>query len=348
MSYSKEIFDTARRSLAARRSTAEQEQALRKSALYEQVPRLAAIERELAQTALSLIKTVSAGAAQSARNGSAADGGASGGDDTAAGGTFGRIASLKEKNQLLQRERAQVLSDMGLPADYLDVRYTCPRCKDTGYLEYGRCACFEQLLREEACAQLNRQSPLTLCSFDNFDVALQEDTPDAHGISPRERAQTILDYCKQYAAAFSPDSPSILMVGKTGLGKTHLSLAIAQAVIYNGYGVVYQTAQNIADMLQRDYFGREQNASEPIETLGNCDLLIIDDLGTEFLSSFTQAAFFNLINNRILAHKPTILNTNLDIAEMESRYSERMVSRLFGGFKILSFSGRDIRLVKRR
>ena len=149
-----------------------------------------------------------------------------------------------------------------------------------------------------------------------------------------------------YAQRFSLHSPSILMTGATGLGKTHLSLAIAREVIEKGYGVVYGSAQNFMLQIERERFGRSES-SESERQLQECDLLILDDLGVEFLTQFVSAAVYNLINTRLMAERPTIISTNLSISELESRYSERVVSRIIANYRVLPFIGRDVRQLKR-
>ena len=150
-------------------------------------------------------------------------------------------------------------------------------------------------------------------------------------------------FCVDYARHFSPTSCSILMLGATGLGKTHLSFAIAKEVIDQGYGVIYGSVQNLIQQLEKEHFGRANGESHTEQMLLNCDLLILDDLGAEFSTQFSVSVIYNLVNTRLLTEKPIIVNTNLTIAELEKQYTGRVVSRMIGSYKVLPFVGRDIR-----
>ena len=157
----------------------------------------------------------------------------------------------------------------------------------------------------------------------------------------------IAQFCKDYALDFSLESPSLFMHGATGLGKTHLSLAIANEAIARGYGVVYGSAPNMFSQLEREHFGRQYNNERTYEQeLLETDLLIIDDLGVEFSTPFTVSCVYNIINSRILSRKPTIIRTNLTPRELEDKYTQRITSRIIGGFVSLRFIGRDIRQIK--
>ena len=167
-------------------------------------------------------------------------------------------------------------------------------------------------------------------------------------MSERERMRKYFDYCKNYAKTFDVNSRNILMRGNTGLGKTHLSLAIAREVIENGFGVIYCSTPEILSKLEKERFGKSyENSEDSEETLKECDLLILDDVGSEFQTSFTKNIIYNIINFRISHQKPTIISTNLELEELETIYSQRLVSRLWGEYVIMNFVGRDIRQVKR-
>ena len=160
----------------------------------------------------------------------------------------------------------------------------------------------------------------------------------------------ILSLCRDYAVSFSLQSESLLMLGGTGLGKTHLSLAIARAVIDQGFDVFYIPVQNLVTRLEHERFSRSgtEELGDSLSFVLDADLLILDDLGAEFPTQFTSSVIYNIINSRMIEKKPTIINSNLDMKTIESRYSERTVSRLIGGYKILPFSGTDIRVLKKQ
>lgn len=325
MGYSKEVYEAAYQVLEQRRRKAEQEAAQRKQDFYRRFPRARAIEQELAGTA--------ARAALAVLNGSNA---------------AAQLTALKENNLKLQRELAALLQEAGVPQDYLEVSFTCRDCRDRGDIDGRMCGCMKQLLRREAFDRLNRLSPLGLSTFQSFSLDYYDNTPPREGYpSSRSRLERIFLYCQQYAAGFSLSSPNLLMQGPTGLGKTHLSLAIARVVIDKGYGVIYGSAQNIVSKLEKERFGYSRAAEENSEQLLiDCDLLILDDLGTEFSTTFSTSAIYNVINSRMLSAKPTIISTNLSIREMEKVYSERFASRVMGGYQRLEFFGKDVRQIK--
>ncbi|MGN0520526.1 MAG: ATP-binding protein, partial [Candidatus Fimenecus sp.] len=256
------------------------------------------------------------------------------------------INSLAKYNLELQAKRKELLLQNGFPADFLQPHYTCAVCEDTGAVDGKECACYQKLLRDIAFRELSAKTPLQLCTFDSFSLSYYQDTPDGNGIIPRQKMEEVLNFCKRYADTFSLQSPSLLFFGNTGLGKTHLSLAIAAAAIEKGYGVVYGAAQNLFSALEKEHFGK--SAEEDIEAmLLDCDLLILDDLGTEFTTGFVTASFYNIINTRLLCGKPTVINTNLSFEELEDKYTNRIVSRILGCYQVRRFYGEDMRVKKR-
>ena len=253
---------------------------------------------------------------------------------------------LKEHNQALQRELDGLLQEAGLPKDYLEPRYACPRCSDTGYVDGRMCDCLKKRLRAEAYRSLNTLTPLSLSTFETFSLDYYSEQADASGRSERGAMARVLDICMTYAQNFSLRSSNLILMGGTGLGKTHLSLAIANAAIEKGFGVVYGSVNNIVSKLEREHFGREEE-TDTGSLLLDCDLLILDDLGTEFRTAFAVAEIYNIVNTRQMAQRPTIISTNLTMKEIEERYTERFASRILGGYVRLPFCGRDVRLQKR-
>ncbi|MDD3192237.1 MAG: ATP-binding protein [Oscillospiraceae bacterium] len=322
MAYSKELFEYGRSVLNRRRQQASQSLTERKQELYSSIPRLAQIENELLLTGYGAIRAAMSG-----------------------GQGLQQLKSIKEKNLSLQQERRGILQSVGLPEDYLTEPFSCSICRDTGYKDGKRCQCYEKILREEAFRRLNSQTPLSLCDFSNFDLSYYPVSAEA-GPSPKEQMANILQYCRHYAQTFSFASPNLLMSGRTGLGKTHLSLSIAKSVIENGFGVIYGSAPDFLSQIERERFSRTENDLQTLELMLACDLLILDDLGAEFSTTFTCATIYQLMNSRLNKQLPTIISTNLTSQELLKLYGERVSSRLIGSYVPLFFAGQDIRQKK--
>ncbi|MCI6652973.1 MAG: ATP-binding protein [Ruminococcus sp.] len=331
MAYSSEINRKADEILRERRNSALRQQEMTKEKIFAQIPRLGEIERQLqvigAQTAKAVLRRKDA---------------------------VENAKSLSEKSLALQKESRELLFNNGYNKDVLEPKFTCPICKDTGKYddEKGRtvrCECLKKLRAKIACEELNKVSPLSLCSFDNFSLNYYDmDVQEGYTTSPYDRMSKILAYCKKYAENFSLNSPSLMMKGATGLGKTHLSLSIANEVINKGYGVVYVSAPMILSKLEKQHFSYAYDDEEDtMNTLVSCDLLIFDDLGTEFQSSYTISTIYNIFNTRLLNGKPTIMSSNLTLKDMEKCYSPRFVSRVMGSCAKLDFIGKDIRVPRR-
>jgi DNA replication protein DnaC len=324
MPYDAEVFAAATARLEQRRSQAHEENERIKRQLYNKLPRLAAIERELANTGVTAAREIIGG----------------GGD------TKGKIEKLRQENLALQAERAELLVENGYPQGLLDVNYFCQKCKDTGYAGDSVCDCLRALLREEACKVANAGSPLPLFTFDSFDLSYYPDTSDGkYDFNVRWHMEKVFSHCKSFAAEFKHADTSLLMLGKTGLGKTHLALSIANAVIEQGYGVIYDTAQNIFMKMEDENYGRTEK--KYTFSVFDCDLLIIDEL-PDFASPFSINSLYNIINTRMLRKLPMIVSTNLTENELAARYGERIFSRLIGQFTLLKFFGNDIRQLKLR
>lgn len=326
MGYGKEVYDSAMARLSERRNKALREARLRRELIEAKFPRISEIEREITRAGARAARIIVNG-----------------------GNVAEQIGKLAQENLARQQELRELLQKAGVPEDYMEPRYTCPKCKDEGYVDGKRCECLKILLREEAYQKLNRLSPLELSRFENFDLTLYSSQSNAKtGISPRKKMEDNFNFCREYAGMFSLSSPSLLMIGATGLGKTHLSLAIAGEAIARGYGVIYGSAQNLISQLERERFGRGvQPGEDSAALLLACDLLILDDLGTEFMTPFVLSAVYNIINSRLVSGRPTIVNTNLLFSDLKERYSERIISRMTGAYRVLWFDGRDIRQVKR-
>lgn len=257
------------------------------------------------------------------------------------------VQQQKIRNLTAQQNIKMLLKKHGLPEDYLEVKYTCPLCEDTGFIETRLCSCHIEVLKELAFNEASKKSPLKFCSFDDFRLDYYSDeAPSRCEDSPRQKMTDIFNLCKLYAASFDTSSQSLLMRGPTGLGKTHLSLSIAGDVIKKGYNVIYNSAQNIFNELEKERFGKTNTNGAYEAMVLECDLLVIDDLGAEFLTSFTKAALYNIINTRMNSGLPTIISTNLTLIEIESNYTQRISSRIIGEYLDLCFEGNDIRQLK--
>lgn len=250
--------------------------------------------------------------------------------------------------QAVQEERRELLQNLGLGPDFLEPRYACPICRDTGTADGTRCRCLEALLRAESCRGLPAAALDGRCTFQSFDLRYYPDAADQDGRSPRKIMARILEQCRDYADRFGPGSGSLLFLGRTGLGKTHLSLAIAGAVAEKGAGVLYSSVQAIVDRYERVRFDRGPTAGDRdfAAMAPRCDLLVIDDLGSEFSTAFSQSVLYNLLNERITAGLPVILSTNLTVDQLGAAYNERIVSRILCGCASYNFAGKDIRFLK--
>ena len=328
MSYSKANLRYADEIISERKTEAETIQRQRQIEAIKKIPEIGAYIKELTGLETELLR------AMTAENFEA------------------RMREITDANSRAQIKIKSLLRENGLPEDYLDIPYTCPECEDTGFVGGYVCSCRKQVLNELNVRDLEAVSPARDCRFDNFSLGYYSDVPDGrYGVSPREKMSDILEYCKAYADDFDIDSNSVYMCGATGLGKTHLSLAIANVAARKGYSVVYYSAPNLLSDMEREKFrrDRDQFSNSKLVTeakaLG-CDLLIIDDLGTEFITPFTVTQIYNILNDRINRSKPVIISTNLSLDELEKKYSERVTSRIIGSYTPLFFIGNDIRQIK--
>ncbi|MDE6665884.1 MAG: ATP-binding protein [Ruminococcus sp.] len=251
-----------------------------------------------------------------------------------------KIEKLKRDNLEAQAVSRQLLVANGYPADYLDIHYNCKKCNDTGYFENSMCECFTKLCGKLEADEINKHSQLELSSFDTFSLSY-------YSGNDYFVMNEILGIMKRYAENFTEHSKSLLISGKTGLGKTHLSLAVANKVLEKGYSVVYDSAINILKEMEKEHFSRE-HTSEMTDLVMQTDLLILDDLGTEHTTQFYSSTIYNVINTRLNRNKPTIISTNLDNNDIKHRYDERVASRLSTMYLRLDFKGTDVRYQKQR
>lgn len=323
MAYSQEVYSRAAQALERRRERANLEAQARIDEIGEKLPEINEIQRKLAQIGLNISKVFLYSADKQAD-----------------------IEKLMQESLELQEQKKNILKKNGYSEDALDIRYTCPACKDTGFIGSRRCKCHNELLKDIERSDLAKIAPIDDCTFDTFDIQYYPHQVMENGISPRDKAEKIKNSCRKYAANFTTASPNVMFMGGTGLGKTHLSLAIANVVINRGYSVVYGTAQNILSDLQKENFGRDDDIRYYEKAVLGCDLLILDDLGTEFKSAYTVACLYNIINSRLSAKLPTIISTNFTAEELEEKYDQRITSRITGEYNKLILVGNDIRYMK--
>ena len=319
MAYSYTIVQRAMARLQSEKEQNEQSSRARIAAIYEKQPRLGEIERELRRTAAHVL------AATFRRQG----------DPVAA------MQQLKKDNLALQQERDWILQAEGLEPDDLTVQPICPTCGGTGYVGAVMCECLKELCRQEQKKELTNLFGAE--SFEKFRLDLYPEQYDNQlKRSPREVMNRTYHDTLSYAQNFTCTSPSLLFVGATGLGKTYLSACIARTVADRGFSVSYAPVGQLMAAFENEKF-RPQPDTSCTEEYFSCDLLIIDDLGTEMTTQFTISALYQILNTRLMGAKPTIVSTNLPLGDLSARYSEQIASRLLGAYRLYKFYGDDIR-----
>ena len=250
-----------------------------------------------------------------------------------------KIQAASEENIAIQREMERLLIENGYDKNYLDQIYTCKKCGDTGTLNGEWCECLKKRANKLAADELNKRSPLKPCTFESFDLSLYPDR-SKNGDNPREEMKSIFRICVDFAENFKGSEKGLLMIGGTGLGKTHLSLAIAAKVIEKDFCVVYNSVPELLRTIDNEQFGK--STGDTLSVISTCDLLILDDLGAENINERTSSQLYEIINGRICRSLPLIVSTNLSPVELQSKYNDRILSRLFS-MSILSFKGDDNR-----
>ncbi|MDR0951319.1 MAG: ATP-binding protein [Oscillospiraceae bacterium] len=321
MTYDGKVLALAREAVSQRKVNNAREGNIRRERAFESAPELAVLDAEIrdimSRTSLDALRS-GRGAGQAVR------------------ATQARVEGLKQR-------RSQLLCEAGFPENYLDELVTCPKCRDTGYVLGESCSCLDELYKIEQTRLLTDMLNIGQQCFENFRLDYYEAAPD------REKMAKVLNRCKNFAKSFDENSLNLLFIGSAGLGKTFLSASIAKVVSESGFSVVYDTCVSVMEAFETQKFDRYSDeasgSASSIKRYLSCDLLILDDLGTELTTVFTQSALYRLINTRLIDHKKTIISTNLTEDELAQRYAQPIKSRILGEYKIQHFVGRDIREV---
>ena len=323
MSINEHFFDAAKARLEERRRVNQAETDRRRFRVESEIPGYRELSLKLGETGGQIVRLIMRG-----------------------GDTSRELAEIESENLELQKRLTGLLTSNGYPADYLKPVHTCQICNDTGIANDKWCSCFQKLLMEETARELNQSSPLKLSTFDNFRLDLYPETINpVMQVSDRAVMQRNFENCKKYAENFTTHSEGILMTGATGLGKTHLSLAIAAKVLEKGYTVIYGSSPELLHTLEREHFGRDDK--DTMSALTNCDLLIYDDLGAEPDKPLYLSLLYEIVNSRICRGLPTIVSTNYSTQELRSHYPDKICSRLLS-FRLMAFVGSDIRMILKK
>ena len=310
------------------RTQVQREAEERRQALYQRIPRLEEIDQELRLLGVETAKQALRAPKEAEQT----------------------LQTLRQNQQRLKAEKEALYRQHQIPLDYCAPRYHCLKCQDTGFVDGVACSCFSRALVEEAYASSNLSQVLGEENFDHFSLDYYSPDPyPGEACSPRENINRILAVCLRFTKNFGKETNHLLLYGSPGLGKTFLCSAMAKELLDRGIPVFYATAPALFLQLEKEQF-REEAETEPegfFAQLLAVELLIIDDLGTEFFTSFTASRLFALLNTRLLWGKSTIISTNLSLADLAERYTDRVASRLMGNFTALKFYGDDIRLLKK-
>lgn len=319
MSYSSENVKKVRESFRDKREHADAAAKKRKEQLYALSPEIARIDRDLSSVGAAIME-----AALTSR-----------GEELDR-----RISALRERHVALRHKRDDIVASLGYPTDYSDVKYECEKCSDTGFVDISMCSCMREALALARLEDSGIGSLMRGQSFETFSL-------DYYRGADKAAVERNLQLLRYFAEKFHKgSSESWLLTGPTGLGKTHLSTAVAKRVIENGCDVVYTTMFDLISAFERQRFGSGSGDDGTTDKYFETDLLILDDLGTEIVNQFTISVLYNIINSRLNRRLSTIINTNLTGGDLRDKYADRITSRLFGEYGLLLFNGRDIRAQK--
>lgn len=322
MGYNQDNYRRIREEYATKYLKAQEAADLRREEIYLAIPEIREADKQLSGMGLEIMKASISGDPEAS------------------------IRALREKNLALREARGAILRTHGYPEDYTDIKYECPICADSGFVDCKMCVCMKKKILEAGYESSGMADLLKTQSFENFSLTYYQNDPAA-----LRRMEQILRIMREYADNFTSDKgDSLVLFGGTGLGKTHLSTAVAGRVIDKGYDVFYTGAVNMLSDFEYQRFGNSMTGDVGQDTgrYFSCDLLIIDDLGTEVTNQFTTSVLYNVINTRLNRKKATIISSNLAQADFRARYWDRITSRVLGEYTVLPFLGTDVRSQKLR
>lgn len=316
MAFSNEILLEALNEVSARRKNAEKTFQQVCDEIYQRYPELSEIDAQLKIKNSKLALVIFSGDTKTAE-------------------------SLRQEVTELNNRKNGILAKAHMPKAPAT---TCESCHDTGYCNGKLCECVKALASKLQYSRLSGDMPLSSCTFDNFELSFYSEEKNEHGVSPKRQMTAVLKACQSFCESF-PNGQNILFTGHSGLGKTHLSLSIVNEILAKGYSVIYGSAQNLINEVNRETFDRS-GSTDKIDSLNSCDLLILDDLGAEFSTQLSVSCVYNIINTRMMKGLSTVISTNLDIKQISDTYGERVASRIIGSYSICPCFGSDIRLIK--
>lgn len=331
MNYDGKLLARAREKIDAQREKNQLEHQLRTERIYREIPAIREIDQQMRAQMTELVRLTLAKPADLSVS----------------------LDALREKNLDLQMHRAELLTEHGYPVDYLDEIVSCSSCGDTGMVKGQICDCLKKLYNRELTDQLSSLLRDGQECFESFDLSLYPDTPDPiSGFSARDNMREVYNGCRKYALSFPDVSVNLLLRGPTGLGKTFLSACIARSVAEKGFSVCYESTAAALEAFERQKFSRDiqdqEAASSRVRQMLSCDLMLLDDLGTEMVTPLSLSALYTLLNTRLSRGLRTVISTNCSNDELQRRYTPQICSRLQGEFLELPFTGNDIRLLRRK
>ena len=307
-----------------RRQELQLEAQARRNEIFAKFPRIKEIEERLDATGIKMMNCVLSGSCEPEE----------------------AVRRIMSENRAVCEEKRRILTENGYDPDYIEPRSLCEKCGDTGYADGKICSCIKAELNKSMVSDANLSEKLSGQTFEGFRFNFYSDVPDANlGFSPRENIRSVYGLCKDFAENFDQTDKNLFFTGDCGLGKTYLSSAIANYLIANGTDVLYISANSLFPILEDLHFNRPVSEENRyiVGHATDCDLLILDDLGAEFVTPFTIAELFRILNDRLLNNKNMIISTNMDFDELKRRYSDRISSRIIGSFEVVGFFGDDIR-----
>ena len=325
-------YNSIMREYDARRLKSHREAMARRGELYAKIPRLRELDDAIAHGSVESAKLSLSGGPKA-------------------------LLALRGRNEALSAEKKALIAANGYPEDYLDPHYLCTDCSDTGFIGREKCHCFRQAIVDMLYSQSNVRQAIVRENFDTFSYRYYPDDyiEESVRMTPLENMRRVVASAKQFIEGFDTSPDNLLIYGNTGVGKTFLTNCIARELIMTGHTVIYLTAFELFDILERRKFSRPENAEDDdyseaasqFSHIRDCDLLIIDDLGTELNNAFISSQLYQCINERLLGRKATVISTNLSFEQLKNNYSERIFSRITGSYTFLKIVGEDIRIRKK-